>query len=111
MARGTLQGRNRTGEQDFLSLWKESSPGDYWLVKDNGRKGAVKGDALWFRLPNGQLGHILRKHEVDDGRQRWDITENPDGTITVSPSIWLQAPGNPDAEWHGYLEKGVWRSV
>ena len=37
------------------------------------------------------------------------VTEHPDGTITVSPSILLEA-GDPKWTWHGYLEHGVWRS-
>lgn len=36
-----------------------------------------------------------------------DVTENEDGTITVSPSI-LVSDGT-GREWHGYLENGVWR--
>lgn len=36
------------------------------------------------------------------------ITEHDDGTITVSPSILIRGGGD-DGEWHGFLEKGVWR--
>lgn len=35
------------------------------------------------------------------------ITEHEDGTITVSPSILC---GDGKVEWHGYLERGVWRA-
>ncbi len=50
---------------------------------------------LWHvRPPEGLLG-ILVDHEV---------TEHDDGTITVSPSIV-----GPD--WHGYLERGIWRAA
>jgi hypothetical protein len=41
----------------------------------------------------------LRKHKV---------TEHEDGTITVSPSIVAK---NRDREWHGFLEKGIWREA
>lgn len=49
----------------------------------------------------------------------WSITEHEDGTITVSPSIRRFAHGALDdagnrieiPEWHGYLERGVWRTV
>jgi hypothetical protein len=37
-----------------------------------------------------------------------DIVEHEDGTITVSPSILIH---RHDGEWHGYLEKGIWREV
>jgi hypothetical protein len=40
-----------------------------------------------------------------------DVTEHEDGTITVSPSILVTLPQGdaPTREWHGYLERGVWR--
>jgi hypothetical protein len=55
------------------------------------------------RTPSG-LGGNLTGHEV---------TEHEDGTITVSPSILVTAPGRSreSREWHGYLERGVWREV
>jgi hypothetical protein len=39
----------------------------------------------------------------------WHITEHDDGTITVSPSIFVN-PNRPES-WHGFLEHGVWREV
>lgn len=63
-------------------------PGDYGKHRN--------GD--WMACtPNGLFGN-LRSHEV---------IEHEDGTITVSPSI-LVTCGEKE-EWHGYLEKGVWR--
>lgn len=38
-----------------------------------------------------------------------DVTEHEDGTITVSPSILVTGHGG--RQWHGYLERGVWREV
>lgn len=71
--------------------------GSYWKL-----------GGLWFCItPNGEFGG-LGKHTV---------IEHDDGTITVSPSILVyphtfldggekkQSPG-----WHGFLERGVWRS-
>lgn len=62
-------------------------PGDYTIIEGN-----------WYgKTPNGYLCG-LANHEV---------IEHEDGTITVSPSIKVST----DVEvWHGYLEKGVWRS-
>ena len=37
------------------------------------------------------------------------IVEHEDGTITVSPSILMT--GHHGKQWHGYLERGVWRQV
>lgn len=39
---------------------------------------------------------------------RHSVTEHDDGTITVSPSILVHG-GRDDKDWHGYLERGVWR--
>lgn len=59
----------------------------------------VNGD--WFGMtPTGLLSG-LAKHE---------IVENPDLTITVSPSILtigIREDGSKN-EWHGYLRDGVW---
>jgi hypothetical protein len=65
------------------------NPGEY--AKDS--------EGTWrCSTPNGHQGN-LKLH---------DVTENEDGTITVSPSILVSS----DRElWHGYLERGVWRGV
>jgi hypothetical protein len=39
----------------------------------------------------------------------WNITEHDDGTITVSPSIYTKSPANNEYDWHGFLEKGIFR--
>lgn len=46
----------------------------------------------------------------------WSNTWHEDGTLTVSPSIHrhpVNDPTRPGAEkdWHGFLERGVWRQV
>jgi hypothetical protein len=62
----------------------------------------------WFmRVPAPGFGTgSLRKHEV---------VEHEDGTITVSPSIlcwghWDETTQS-HKQWHGYLERGIWREV
>lgn len=53
----------------------------------------------WYGMtPNGLLAN-LTNHTV---------TVHDDDTITVAPSIYVNR-GQP-VEWHGYLERGVWRS-
>jgi hypothetical protein len=37
------------------------------------------------------------------------VTEHEDRTITVAPSI-RQMYGDGEELWHGFLERGVWRS-
>lgn len=59
------------------------APGDYWKDADG---------LWWVRPPRGHMG-TLDGHEV---------TEHENGTITVSPSIL-------SSEYHGFLERGVWR--
>ncbi len=62
-------------------------PGDY----------AKSIHGLWCVMaPNGDQGTL--KDTIHQ------ITEHPDGTITVSPSIQFMT-GN---KWHGYLRNGVW---
>lgn len=64
-------------------------PGEYGKLGD-----------IWYACtPNGHLGN-LANHEV---------VEHEDGTITVSPSILVG--GDRGDDWHGYLERGIWREV
>jgi hypothetical protein len=70
-------------------------------------------DGTWYATtPNDHLANLCA-HAV---------TEHDDGTITVSPSILVSTPragDGPDGMrspvlvelWHGFLERGVWRSV
>jgi hypothetical protein len=54
----------------------------------------------FVRPPSWFMACSIEKHAVVD---------NEDGTMTAAPSILLKCgDGRPD--WHGYLEKGVWRS-
>ena len=97
MSGETLQGR-RLPDSIFgepgggWENWKDSQPGDYMIV----RRELQGKDALYIRDPAGRVG-ACRDHAV---------TEHEDGTITVSPSIFDAPDG-----WHGWLERGVWRSV
>lgn len=52
----------------------------------------------WMARPPGNHMGDLSGHKV---------TEHEDGTITVSPSILIDDGRN---KWHGFLERGVWRS-
>lgn len=72
--------------------WPQMKPGYYG--KDHNGK--------WMACTPNDLMANLSSHAV---------TENFDGTITVSPSILVREyEGEKIAkEWHGYLIKGVWR--
>ena len=86
-----MTGTRLPDDSDWSS---QHPPGSYW-----------KRGATWFAItPNGHLGN-LSAHTV---------TEHDDGTITVSPSILVSTTRPKDGKdvelWHGFLERGVWRS-
>ena len=85
MAGETMQGTRMT-DNDGADLWPA---GCYGRIAGIGWTGAC---------PDGSYAN-LSAHEV---------TEHEDGTITVSPSI-LVSQGSREC-WHGFLERGVWRS-
>ena len=74
--------------------------GSLWLAEgDYGRDRSGR----WQARPFGQSMGDLSNHEV---------IEHEDGTITVSPSILITTYDNDcKIEWHGYLERGVWRQI
>jgi hypothetical protein len=74
---------------------------DEVLVLEMGEYGK-NANGVWFmRVPASGFGMgNLSNHEV---------IEHEDGTITVSPSILCT--GHHNKQWHGYLERGVWREV
>ena len=40
------------------------------------------------------------------------FTEEPDGTLTIAPSIGDTAGRDTSSDgWHGFLERGVWRKA
>lgn len=59
---------------------------------------------LWVKVPTGYVGRVVAR---PDGSGHL-ITEHEDGTVTVSPSI-LATRGDHGHDWHGFLERGVWR--
>jgi hypothetical protein len=87
-----------------VNLNMPSEPGDY--------TGPVRGytgerPAVFFTLPvpadhpDAGVRYITEPPHA--------FREEPDGTLTISPSILAVRPdGNG---WHGYLERGVWREV
>lgn len=103
-------GRRR--EPDANGWFSEKlEPGDYVRVAPiNNADGSPLTDeqrAKWWTKPYWLVcspnGHAcsLANHEV---------VEHEDRTITVSPSILIRGRDNVEL-WHGYLERGVWRTV
>lgn len=69
------------------------APGEYWKDERDGHWHAV--------CPPG------KPYLANLGAH--DVIEHDDGTITVSPSILVTVPNV--GQWHGYLERGVWRQT
>jgi hypothetical protein len=75
--------------------------GELWLAE--GEYGKDPRDGIWKARPPGMNMGSLGNHQV---------IEHDDGTITVHPSILItEYEDDCKIEWHGYLERGVWRSV
>ena len=84
-----MQGKRRDLDNEYLVM---EQPGEY---------GKNQADQWFMRVPASGFGMgSLANHEV---------IEHEDGTITVSPSILCT--GHFGKQWHGYLERGVWREV
>lgn len=86
-------------------VW-EGNPGDYTPIE---KEGVVV--ALWFKLPTGSLGRIAATGHGEADENEWSIVIEPDGSVTVDPSIEQHAneKGKPPiAYWHGHLKHGVW---
>ncbi len=85
-----MQGKRIYDIADPIGL----APGEYMRFEER-----------WFvRAPSGHIGDITN-HKV---------TEHEDGTITVSPSILIKSSNDGgktwQEDWHGFLERGVWRN-
>ena len=67
--------------------------------------------ALRVARANKVIGMPLTQQQCADalGRLGLALSEGQ-GTITVSPSILVYDDGRGNG-WHGFLERGVWRSV
>ena len=82
---------------------------------------------MWFTCnPQGEIGY-LAVHEPDRAGNFHVITEHEDRTITVGGSIKMPGSGrhvvvpseriagagpiSSRGGWHGWLERGVWRSA
>ena len=84
------------GKRVHVASSHELNPGEYSRTPHGWRA----------MTPNGHLASL----------DAHDVAENPDGTITVSPSIkvmssrWDETKKTmvPCEVWHGYLERGEW---
>ena len=81
----------------FLPVVQECPPGEREVVQ-------VSWDMFW-----------RKHHRVPVGSpEGWALTEESDGTITLSPSIQTWCPldgGRLVPTWHGYLKHGTWETL
>lgn len=77
----------------------EYEPGDFGKYGD-----------VWFvRCPSTKDGEL---HLFTGNLANHNVIEHEDGTITVSPSILVTSRwAGEERQWHGFLERGVWREV
>ncbi|MCF8567897.1 hypothetical protein LLE49_24550 [Alicyclobacillus tolerans] len=47
-------------------------------------------------------GEVLHMSLHPDGRPRWELTRHPDGTVSLSPSVWRKV----GCRSHFFLERG-----
>jgi hypothetical protein len=103
-------------------FFDDPQPGDYGKVTD------PDGVEHWFNWPPGAEHPGVLKIGVEWTKDTPDgnlglfhqVIEHEDGTITVQPSILQRGvvqqvnvkPGAINSpEWHGFLERGVWRDA
>ena len=94
------QGRRIYPETDgYLDPEKINQPACYGKATAP-KSGSAAG---WWQVtaPDGSIGSISPKIHT--------VTEHEDGTITLSPSLDF-SQRKPGA-WHGWLERGIFRSI
>ena len=114
-----MQG-TRLPNNTFLKRSREGTvgPGDYGAEIVT-LAGSTQTQTDWFVCcPDGSLVRLW-VHEDDRNGARHIITEHDDGSITVGGSIMghnvasehISGVGPISSpSWHGWLERGVWRS-
>ena len=113
----TLQGR-RVPDGEFLSMQSDGliRPGDYGFVS------FTNAPPKWFNCtPDGEIGYLASEAEPDRHGCHHVVTEHEDGSISVGGSILGRVvhsehvggvgPISSRGGWHGWLERGVWRSL
>jgi len=96
----TTLGR-RIYPNDKGEMW--FAPGDY---------GKDPRDGVWRARPPAPDGDAEHRIPMTGSLENHTVIEHEDDTITVSPSILISAHDVLGAmEWHGYLERGTWRTA
>lgn len=92
-------------------------PGDYWLVL------GTDGQPMRVDHPGNLTGGCWHVVAPIGGADDWmlgrlehhTVREHEDGTISVRPgdgsSNSILIRGSHGRQWHGYIERGVWRAA
>lgn len=76
---------------------EESRPRIVYLIGE--------GEHLWsaaFHCPCG-CGELVQLNLLPDSRPRWFVVRHPDGTVSVSPSVWRVA----GCKSHFFVRRGI----
>jgi Family of unknown function (DUF6527) len=69
-------------------------------------------EAIWFAMPGFPSNRWNRINGPASAREpRWEITEDAEGKVTVSPSIrsqWTEGEEKRQCVFHCFLKGGVW---
>ena len=69
-------------------------------------------EAVWFAMPGFGSPRWKRINgPASSEKTRWEVTEDDDGKITVSPSIlseWKWGEDREQRRFHAFLKAGVW---
>lgn len=77
----------------------------------SGEYGKDPDGVWWVRVPQLEENETypFGFHSGVSNLNSHEVVEHNDGTITVSPSI--RVTGHHSQEWHGTLEKGIWKEI
>jgi hypothetical protein len=91
-----LQPNYRYSALHVADLPDKLEKGRVYVVGENGHHWSAG-----LKCPGG-CGNVLEINLVPDMRPLWHFVENPDGTITIEPSIWRKR----DCECHFRITNG-----
>lgn len=107
MADPSCQGTRLDDDTD-VDEWLFAGPGpaagDYFVDRSAGR--------VYVCLPNRRtFGIPFADQAAPPSGTVWGFEEHEDGSVSLHPSIHFSPGAGPPDEWHGFLERGVFRGV
>ena len=113
-----MKGKRIPVPEDGNIFGAVENPGDYCGPVEGFAVGPKKPDGTYEQIPVRRVAFILPDRSPTGGHSGvhhcqeppHKFTEEPDGTLTIKESILSYATGSYP-QWHGYLEKGEWRTA